>query len=89
MTNSLENQWGQTELSAVFPGQVPCYLGLTCGERPLARIDSAAARPGLKATGDPEDDDEEEEEEKKKREEDEDEKDDDGEGDEEPLKVNS
>lgn len=82
MANSLENQWGQTELSPVFPGQAPCYLGLTCGERPLAHS-------GLTTMGDPEDDEEEEEEEKKKREEDEDEEDDDGADDVEPLKVNS
>jgi hypothetical protein len=63
---------------------------LTCGERPLARIDSAVARPGLKATGDPEDDEEEEEEKKKREEdkdEDEDEEENDGEDDEVPLQV--
>jgi hypothetical protein len=77
-----------TELSPVLPGQVPSYLGLTCGERPRARFDSAVARPRLKATGDPEDDEEEEEEEeKKKREDDEEKEENDGEDDEEPLQV--
>ena len=54
--------------------------------RPLARIDTAAARPELRATGDPEDDDEEEEEEKKPEEDDE-EEDNDGEEEEVPWQV--
>ena len=54
---------------------------------PVARFDSAPARPGLKAVGDPEDDDEEEEEEKKKREEDEEEEEDNEEEHEEPLRF--
>ena len=81
------NNGGQTELSPVFPGQVPSYLGLTCGERPLARFDSAVARPRLKATGDPEDDEEEEEEKKKKSEDDEEKEENDGEDDEVPLQL--
>ena len=54
---------------------------------PVARFDSAPARPGLKAVGDTEDDDEEEEEEKKKREEDEEEEEDNEEEHEEPLRF--
>ena len=54
---------------------------------PVARFDSAPARPGLKALGDPEDDDEEEEEEKKKQEEDEEEEEDNEEEHEEPLRL--
>ena len=53
---------------------------------PVARFDSAAARPGLNATGDPEDD-EDEEEEKKKQEEDDEEEDNDGEEEEVPLQL--
>ena len=53
---------------------------------PVARFDSAPARPGLKALGDPEDD-EEEEEEKKKPEEDDEEEDNDGEEEEVPLQL--
>jgi hypothetical protein len=55
---------------------------------PVIRFDSAPARPGLKALGDPEDDDEEEEDEKK-REEDEEEEENDGEEDEVPWQVNN
>ena len=54
---------------------------------PVARFDSAPARPGLKALGDPEVDEEEEEEEKKKREDDEEEEEDDGEEHDEPLRF--
>ena len=54
---------------------------------PVARFDSASARPGLKALGDPEVDEEEEEEEKKKREDDEEEEEDDGEEHDEPLRF--
>ncbi len=55
--------------------------------RPRARIDSAAARPGLNATGDPEDEEEEEEEEKKKPEDDEEDEENDGEEQEVPWQV--
>ncbi len=95
METDLINIRGQTELPPVFSGQVPSYLELTCGERPFARIDRAVARPGLNATGDPEDDEEEEEEEeeeKKKLEEDEkedeeEEEENDGEEEEVPWQV--
>lgn len=90
MGTNFINSGGQTELSLVFPGQVPSYPGLTCGVRPLARIDSAVARPGLNATGDPEDDEEEEEEEEKKKgEEDEEEEENDGEEEEVPWQASS
>jgi hypothetical protein len=56
--------------------------------RPPARIDSAAARPELNATGDPEDD-EEEEEEKKNPEKDDEEEDNEGEEEEVPWQVAS
>jgi hypothetical protein len=79
MGTDLIDSGGNTELSPVIPGQVPSYLGLTCGERPLAP-------PGLNAMGDPEDE-EEEEEEKKKGEEDEEEEENDGEEDEVPWQV--
>ena len=62
--------------------QVPSCLRLTYGERPLAR-------PGLNATGDPEDDEEEEEEEKKKEKEDEEEEENDGEEDEVPWQASN
>jgi hypothetical protein len=81
MGTDLMNSGGNTELSPVFPGQVPSYLGLTRGERPLAA-------PGLNATGDPEEEEEEEEEEKEKKgEEEEDEEENDGEEDEVPWQV--
>jgi len=78
---------GQTEVTLVCPGQVPSYLGLNCGVRLLARIDSTIARLGLKAIGDPENDDEEEEEEKKKPEQEEEEEENDGEEEEVPWQV--
>lgn len=92
METDLINIRGQTELPPVFSGQVPSYLELTCGERPFARIDRAVARPGLNATGDPEDDEEEEEEEEKKKleedeKEDEEEEENDGEEEEVPWQV--
>ena len=62
---------------------------MTVMNPPVARFDSAPARPGLKALGDPEDVDEEEEDEKKKREEDEEEDEDNGEEQEEPLRFTS
>lgn len=84
------NSEGTTELPPVFPGQGPSCLGLKCGERPLAGIDSAIAHLGLSAAGDPEDDEEEEEEEEKKGEEDEEDEEDeenDGEEKEVPWQV--
>ncbi|MGH8634280.1 MAG: hypothetical protein ACRET7_09120 [Burkholderiales bacterium] len=72
-------------VTPVFPGQVPTFLGLNCGEHRLARIDSTAARPGLNAMGDPEDDEEEEEEKKKPDEDEEEDNEDDNEGEEEEV----
>ena len=79
MGTDLMNGGTKTELPPDSRGQVPSYLELMCGERPLAH-------PGVNAMGDPEDEEEEEEEEKK-RGEDEEEEENDGEEDEVPWQV--
>ena len=80
---------GQTDVTPAGPGQVPSCLGLNCGVRLPARIDSMVARLGLKAIGGPENDEEEEQEEEKKKkpEEDEEEEENDGEEEEVPWQV--